>query len=164
MDFGHVTDVTIVTYSGLMFIGGAAGSVAGGIKVVTFAVIVAAVVSSLRLRSQAEAFGREIPQSQLHRALTVAVLGVGLISVTVPILTLTDPQIPVLHLFFDTVSAFGTTGASTGIASDLSLGGKCIFMIAMFVGRLGPVTLALTLAPKEETSVYRFARERVKIG
>ena len=164
MDFGQVKDVTIVTYSGLMFIGGAAGSVAGGIKVVTFAVIVAAVVSSLRLRSQAEAFGREIPQSQLHRALTVAVLGVALISVTVPVLTLTDPQIPFLHLFFDTVSAFGTTGASTGITSDLSLAGKCIFMVAMFVGRLGPVTLALTLAPKEEVSVYRFAKERVKIG
>ena len=166
MDFGQVQDVTKVTYSGLMFIGGAAGSVAGGIKVVTFAVIVAAVVSSLRQRSQAEAFGREIPQSQLHRALTVAVLGVALIAVTVAILTLTEtgPQIQFLNLLFDTVSAFGTTGASTGITSELSLAGKCMFMIAMFVGRLGPVTLALTLAPKEEASVYRFARERVKIG
>ena len=164
MDFGQVQDVTKMTYSGLMFIGGAAGSVAGGIKVVTFAVIVAAVVSSLRQRSQAEAFGREIPQPQLYRALTVALLGVGFIAITVPVLTLTDPDIPFLHLLFDTVSALGTTGASTGTTSGLSLAGKCIFMIAMFVGRLGPVTLALTLVPRDETSVYRFARERVKIG
>ena len=148
----------------LMFIGGAAGSVAGGIKVVTFAIIVAAVVSSLRQRAQAEAFGREIPQPQLYRALAVAVLGLGFIAIAVPILTITDPDVPFLHLLFDTVSALGTTGASTGITPDLSLAGKSMFMIAMFVGRLGPVTLALTLAPREEASVYRYARERVKIG
>ncbi|PKB64854.1 MAG: hypothetical protein BZY80_01625 [SAR202 cluster bacterium Io17-Chloro-G2] len=164
MDFGQVQDVTKVTYSGLMFIGGAAGSVAGGIKVVTFAIIVAAVVSSLRQRAQAEAFGREIPQPQLYRALAVAVLGLGFIAVAVPVLTITDPDVPFLNLVFDTVSALGTTGASTGVTPGLSLAGKCMFMIAMFVGRLGPVTLALTLAPREEASVYRFARERVKIG
>ncbi len=164
MDFAQVHDVTKVTYTGLMFIGGAAGSVAGGIKVVTFAIIVAAVVSSLRQRSQAEAFGREIPQPQLYRALAVAVLGVAFAALVVAVLTITDPDVPFLHLLFDAVSALGTTGASTGTTSDLSLAGKCVFMTAMFVGRLGPVTLALTLAPREEASVYRFARERVKIG
>ena len=164
MEFRDVQDVTKMTYSGLMFIGGAASSVAGGIKVVTFAIIVAAVVSSLRQRSQAEAFGREITQSQLYRAITVAALGMGFIAITVPFLTLTDPDVPFLYLFFDTVSALGTTGASTGITPDLSLAGKIIFMAAMFIGRLGPVTLALTLAPREEASIYRFARERVKIG
>ena len=134
------------------------------ILVVTFAVIVAAVVSSLRGRSHAEAFGREIHQSQLHRALAVAVLGVGIATLLVAILTLTDPDIPFVNLLFDTVSALGTTGASTGIVPDLSLAGKIIFMVAMFVGRLGPVTLALTLVPREEATVYRFVRERVKIG
>ena len=164
MDFAQVQDVTKSTFAGLMFIGGAAGSVAGGIKVVTFAVIVAAVVSSLRQRSRAEAFGREIAQPQIYRALTVALLGLGIIAVIVPILTITEPDVLFLHLLFDTVSALGTTGASTGIVPDLSLAGKCLFMVAMFVGRLGPVTLALALAPGEETSVYRFARERVRIG
>ena len=164
MDFGQVQDVTKTTFAGLMFIGGAAGSVAGGIKVVTFAVIVAAVVSSLRQRSRAEAFGREIAQPQIYRALTVALLGFGFIAISIPVLTITDSEIEFLNLMFDAVSALGTTGATTGIVPDLSLAGKILFMIAMFVGRLGPVTLALVLAPGEETSVYRFARERVKIG
>ena len=164
VDFGQVKEITKLAYAGLMFIGGGAGSVAGGIKVVTFAVIVAAVVSSLRGRSHAEAFGREIHQSQLHRALAVAVLGVAIATLLVAILTLTDPDIPFVNLLFDTVSALGTTGASTGIVPDLSLAGKIIFMVAMFVGRLGPVTLALTLVPREEATVYRFVRERVKIG
>ena len=164
VDFGLVDDFTKVTYPTLMFIGGAAGSVAGGIKVATLAVIIAAVLSSVRGRSEAEAFGREIAHFQVLRAITVAALGVGFLMVVVPTLTVTDPDIPFLDLFFDTVSAFGTTGTSTGIVPDLSLPGKCIFMITMFVGRLGPLTLALALAPQEEASVYRFARERVKIG
>ena len=164
MDFGLVEDVTKMTYSGLMFIGGAAGSVAGGIKVVTFAVIVVAVVSSLRGRSQAEAFGREIPVSQLYRALTVAILGVAIIFVLIAVLNSTEASVPLINLIFDTVSALGTTGASTGIVPDLSLTGKCLFMLAMFVGRMGPVVLALSLAPREDPTVYRFAQERVKIG
>ncbi|MFQ5874765.1 MAG: hypothetical protein ACE5JL_13360, partial [Dehalococcoidia bacterium] len=60
--------------------------------------------------------------------------------------------------------AFGTTGASTGIVPGLSLVGKSLFMVAMFVGRLGPVTLALTLAEGDKESVYRFAKEGVRIG
>ena len=164
VDFGLVDDFTKVTFPTLMFIGGAAGSVAGGIKVATLAVIIAAVVSSLRGRSEAEAFGREIAHFQVLRAITVAALGVGFLMVVMPTLTVTDPDIPFLDLFFDTVSAFGTNGTSTGIVPDLSLPGKCIFMTTMFVGRLGPLILALALAPREEASVYRFARERVKIG
>ena len=164
LDFSQAEDYTKLMYPGLMFIGGAAGSVAGGIKVATIAVIIAAVVSSIRGRAQAEAFGREITHSQVLRALTVAVLGLGLIIVVVPTLTVTEPDVPFLHLLFDTVSAFGTTGASTGIVPDLSLTGKSMFMATMLIGRLGPLTLALALAPREEPAIYRFAQERVKIG
>ena len=164
MDFGEVKDVTKSTFSGLMFIGGAAGSVAGGIKVATFAVLMAAVISSLRGRTRAEAFGREIHQSQLHRALTVAVLGLAIIVVSATVLTTLNPEIPFLDIIFDTVSAFGTTGASTGIIPDMGLVSKILFMVLMFVGRLGPVALALALAPEEGAEVYRFAQESVKIG
>ena len=163
IDFGGASDFTKLTYPALMFIGGATGSVAGGIKVNTFAVIVAAVIATVRGRPQAEAFGREIAQFQVLRALTVGVLGVVFIVIVMPTLTLTDPGIPFLDLLFDTISAFGTNGSSTGIVPDLSVAGKFIFMLAMFIGRLGPLTLALALAPREQT-VYRFAQESVKIG
>ena len=164
IDFSQVEDVTKSTFSGLMFIGGAAGSVAGGIKVGTFAVLMAAVFSSLRGRPHAEAFGREIHQSQLQRALTVAVLGLGFIVVTATILTALEPELEFLDIIFDTVSAFGTTGASTGIIPDTGLAAKVLFMVLMYVGRLGPVALALALAPEDDTEVYRFAQESVKIG
>ena len=165
IDFGQVADVTKMSFTALMYIGGAPGSVAGGIKVTTFALIVAAVLSSLRNRSHAEAFGREIPQPQLHRALAVAVLALGLIFVTVMTLVEIEDDVNFLHLLFDTVSALGTVGATTGIVPQLGLASQSIFMAAMFVGRLGPLVLALAMAPREdEIEAYRFAQEPVRIG
>jgi trk system potassium uptake protein TrkH len=162
-EFGQAEDFTKLTYPALMFIGGASGSVSGGIKVNTFAVIIVAVISSIKGRPQAEAFGREISQQQLLRALTVGVLGLLFIILIMPTLTLTEPGVPFLDLLFDAISAFSTTGLSTGIVPDLSNAGKLIFILAMFVGRLGPLTLALALAPREQT-LYRFVQERVTIG
>ena len=164
VDFGQVDDFTKLTFPMLMFIGGSAGSVAGGIKVVTLAVLIAAVFSSLRGRPEAEAFGRQIYHFQVLRAVTVAALGMGLLAIMIPTLTITDPDIPFVNVLFDVVSAIGTNGTSTGIVPDLSLAGKSIFMIAMFVGRLGPIALALALVSREEATTYRFAQERVRIG
>ena len=164
LDFSASTELTRLFYPFLMFVGGAAGSVAGGIKVATLAVIIAAVISSIRGRPQTEAFGREIPHFQVHRAVSVAVLGVAFIFLVSLALTFTEKDIDFLDLLFDTVSAFGTTGLSTGVPPQLSLVGEILFMITMFAGRLGPLTMALALAPREEASVYRFVQERVKIG
>ena len=164
MDFSSASELTMLFYPFLMFVGGAAGSIAGGIKVATIAVIIAAVISSVRGRAQAEAFGREIPYFQVQRAVSVAVLGMALVLLVSMILTRTEEGITFLRLFFDTVSAFGTTGLSTGVPPELSLAGRILFMITMFLGRLGPLTMALALAPQEESTEYRFVQERVKIG
>ena len=123
-------------------------------------------MSSIRGRLQAEAFGREIPHFQVHRALTVVILGAGLIFIVSLTLTLTEATagFPFLDLLFETVSAFGTAGLSMGVAPLLTLWGKIMLTIVMVVGRLGPLALALALAPKEEATAYRFAQERVRIG
>ncbi len=166
LDFSKTTELTDLFYPFLMFVGGAAGSVAGGIKVATLAVIIAAAISSIKGRLEAEAFGREIPHFQVHRALTVAALGMALVFLMSMALTFTerDTNIPFLSLMFDTVSAFGTTGLSTSVPPLLSDTGQILFMIIMVAGRLGPLTVALALTPSEETTVYRFVQERVKIG
>ena len=168
-DFGAAEDFTKLIFTFLMLIGGASGSVAGGIKINTFMVLLVAVISSIRARREAEAFGREIPQAQVFRALAVAALAMTFIVVTVPILTITEAgalrsgDLKFLDLFFDTVSAFATNGSSTGIVPHLGVLGQLIFVAAMFVGRIGPLTLALTLAPEDKT-LYRYVREPVKIG
>ena len=168
-DFGAAEDFTKLVFTFLMIIGGGAGSVAGGIKVNTFMVVLAAVVSSIRARPQTEAFGREIPHTQVYRALAIGALALSFIMITVPVLTITEAaalrsgELEFLDLFFDTVSAFATNGSSTGIVPQLGTTGQLIFIGAMFVGRIGPLTLALTLAP-QRTVLYRFAEERVRIG
>ena len=166
VNFSDTSDLTKLFFTMLMFIGGAAGSTTGGIKVVTFAVIVAAVISSIKNRTQTEAYGREIPAFQVHRALTVTMLSGGLIFFTAMLLTVTERDLDVafLDMFFDIVSAFATTGLSTGVAPLLSVWGKIMFIIVMVLGRLGPLALALALTPQEEVSAYRFAQERVRIG
>ncbi len=164
IDFGSVEQVTKLFYVGLMFVGGAVGSTAGGIKVNTFAILMAAVFSSIRGRMQAEAFGREIPFWQVHRALSIAFLGLAMTFGITLLLLATEPTTPYIDLLFETISAFATVGLSTGITPELSLAGKALIMLTMFVGKLGPLTLVLILASSEERPLYRFAEERVKIG
>ncbi len=169
VDFGAAEDFTKLVFTFLMLIGGASGSVAGGIKVNTFMVLFVAVIASIRSRPQAEAFGREIPQTQVYRAVAVGALAMAFIVITVPILTITEAdalragELQFLDLFFDTVSAFATNGSSTGIVPQLGTVGQLIFVAAMFVGRIGPLTLAFTLASDNKT-LYRYAQEQVKIG
>ena len=168
-DFGAAEDFTKLVFAFLMLVGGASGSVAGGIKVNTLMVVVFAVISSIRARPQTEAFRREIPQTQVFRALAIGALSLAFIVIIVPVLTITEApalrsgELQFLNLFFDTVSAFATNGSSTGVVPDLSAAGQLLLIGAMLVGRIGPLTLALTLAPQERM-LYRFAQERVKIG
>jgi trk system potassium uptake protein TrkH len=163
VDFGDMEQHTNFFLTGLMFIGGASASTAGGIKVNTFAVLLVASMSSIGGRTRVRAFGREIPQTQVYRALTVLLLGITMVFAVAFFLTITE-GFPFINILFETVSAFGTVGLSTGITSELSQLGRLIIVLAMFLGRVGPLTLALVLAQREQEAPYRFATERVKIG
>jgi trk system potassium uptake protein TrkH len=147
----------------LMFVGGASGSTAGGIKVNTFGMLIATIWSSLRGRDQAGAFGRRFSIQQIHRALTVIIVSLGLIALIVFLLTITE-EYRFLNLVFETFSAFGTVGLSTGITPGLSLAGKIIITFTMFIGRLGPLTLALGLVQRQKTTAYSYPEELIRIG
>ena len=163
LDWSATVHFTQLVYSGLMFVGGSTASVAGGIKVNTVAVILIAARSSALRHAQTEIFRREIGPALVARALLVALLGILFLGLVIPILTYTDPNIPFVALMFETISAFGTNGMSTGASAQLSLAGSIIFMVTMLVGRIGPLTLIMLLAPREDTS-YRYPEEPVRIG
>ena len=163
LDWSAVTDFTLLIYGGLMFVGGSTASVAGGIKVNTVAVLLAAARSAAFRHPRTEIFRREIGPALVARALMIALLSISYLGVVVPILTYTDPHINFEKLMFEAVSAFGTNGMSSGVSADLSLAGSIIFMITMLVGRVGPLTLVMLLAPREEAS-YRYPEEPVRIG
>jgi len=154
----------------LMFVGGASGSAAGGIKVNTAMVLLVAGLASIRGRSRVEVFGREIPYPQLTRALAVVLLALTALFFFIMALAATESSqlsagaFSFTDVMFEATSAFGTTGLSRGITADLSSPGKLVVTLAMYVGRLGPLTIALGLALRERRAVYRLAQEQVRIG
>lgn len=154
---------TIVLLIALMFVGGASGSTAGGIKVNTFAVLIATVFATIRNRSYVEAFHKEIPAEYVQRALTIAFLAVTFVGGISFFLVITE-RFPFDRIVFEVVSAFGTVGLSTGITPDLSGWGKTLIIVTMFVGRIGPLTIALALGQGQRRAVYRYSQERVRIG
>lgn len=147
----------------LMFVGGAAGSTAGGIKVNTFGMLVATIWSTIRGNEHAGVFGREFANQQIHRALALVMLALTFIFIVVFVLTVTE-KFGFLNLLFETVSAFGTVGLSTGITPDLSVAGRLIITAVMFVGRLGPLILVLSLAQRQQPREYRYPQDEVRIG
>ena len=164
INFGATEQQTNFLFSSLMFIGGASGSVAGGIKINTFAVVLVAIMSTLKGRRHASAFGREIPQSQVQRAMVIGSVSTAFVFLIALLLNFSEKEFQFIDLFFEGVSAAGTVGLSTGLTPLISSWGHLILITAMFVGRIGPVTLGLAMAQRLEMDTYRYAQERVTIG
>jgi trk system potassium uptake protein TrkH len=163
LDTRAITESGLWVLIALMFVGGAAGSTAGGIKVQTFSLLFCAILSAVRGRSEVEAFGRRVPNPQVLRAVAVAMLALAVVFVVAFALTLTE-QARFLYLLFEAFSAFGTVGMSTGITPDLTPASRIIVCLTMFAGRLGPLTLVLALAARERRRVYHWPEEAIRIG
>jgi trk system potassium uptake protein TrkH len=163
IDTGAMTESGLFVLIGLMFVGGAAGSTAGGIKVQTFALLFFAILSAVRGGSDVVAFNRRIPTAQMLRVVAVTSLALAFVFIVAFALTLTE-RARFLDLLFEAFSAFGTVGMSTGITSDLNPAGRLIVALSMFAGRLGPLTLVLALAAREQQALLRWPEEGVKIG
>ncbi len=162
-DIGSMAPYALFFTMLLMFIGGASGSTAGGIKVGTFGVVFATMIGAIRGKEHPGAFGREFMESQIYRALAVVMLSVGLLVIVVFFLVIIE-DFEFLPLAFESVSAFGTVGLSTGITPDLSIIGKIVIALTMFAGRLGPLTLIFTMVKAQKVSTYRYPKEIIRIG
>lgn len=157
------SEFTILLIVALMFIGGGSGSTAGGIKVNTFALLSAVTWSFIRGRKQVTALGRPVHEEQVYRALAVTFLSLMFVFAVTLLLSLTEGQ-NLLAELFETVSAFTTTGFSLGLTSALSSAGKLLIIFAMFVGRVGPVTIAFALSQRHRPSREVYAEEAINLG
>ncbi|PZC43394.1 MAG: trk system potassium uptake protein TrkH [Chloroflexi bacterium] len=164
IDYGYARPATDVFMSLLMFIGGATGSVAGGIKVTTFFIIVLSIVAIIRERAHVTAFGREISPVTVRRSYAVTLICLAFIFLCTLCLALTNSHVLIRDLAFESVSAFGTVGLSTGATGELNGLGHMIVAITMFIGRVGPIIVGLRMVPNREASPYRYATEPVTIG
>jgi len=147
----------------LMFIGGSPASAAGGIKTVCLAVLLLGVWSTLHGRSQVEVHGRTISDLTVRRAAVVAVVMMSLVSTVTLLLCFTE-NVSIREALFEAASACGTVGLSTGLTPELSVPGRIVIILAMFTGRLGPLTVLIALAGKVSTSRYSYPPEEVAIG
>ncbi len=148
IDIGLLQDTTLMFMCLYMFIGGSPGGTAGGIKTTAFVMMVMFVRSQLVGNDKLTAFKRTIPMQVFHKAFMVGLLYVILIFVSLFLLTISE-DIAFLPLLFEVVSAIGTVGLSASVTPLLSDFGKIVIMILMFAGRVGPITIILSMVKKK---------------
>jgi Trk-type K+ transport system membrane component len=163
IDYAQANETSLLVTDILMFIGGAPGGTAGGIKVTTFFVLFFAILNEVRGDPSVDVFRREIPNEVVRQALSVALLGVALVvSATLTLLAITDLDLD--RVLFEAVSAFGTVGLSTGITASLPTAAQYVLILLMFTGRLGPITVASALALRQRRKLFRYPQERPVVG
>lgn len=163
IDTGAMHPSALLITDMLMFIGGGSAGTAGGIKVTTFALLAFVIAAEVRGEPSVHVMGRKIGAQVQRQAVTVVLLAVAaVIGGTVAIMLLTPFDLD--DVLFETVSAFGTVGLSTGITADLPDAGQIALVLLMFIGRLGPITLASALALRERGRRYELPEERPIVG
>lgn len=163
IDMGSLTEISLFFTMLLMFIGGAAGSVSGGVKVNTIGVLAATLLSVVNGRENIEAFGRQLARQTVFRAMAVFMLYLGMVGVVVTLLSITE-NFAIDKVLFEAFSALGTVGLSTGITPDLSIAGKIIISIAMIIGRLAPLSFMVFLLHRRQAADISYPHETIRLG
>ncbi|RCW38459.1 potassium uptake TrkH family protein [Halopolyspora algeriensis] len=163
VEVGEMHSATLLVTDILMFIGGGSAGTAGGIKVTTFALLAFVIAAEVRGVSSVHVMGRKLPDGVPRQALTVALLGVGMVIAATLTLLLLSP-FGLDAVLFESISAFGTVGLSTGITAELPDAARLVLVVLMFTGRLGPITLASALALRERGRRYELPEERPIVG
>lgn len=148
------TDAGLLVLIVLMFIGASPGSTGGGIKTSTFFVLFRGILSAAT-NKQEKAFKYSIPGELFRKAAVIALLALAVVITGTWLMIVMDPNVPMIDALFEITSAFGTVGLSTGITPGLSVGSKILSILVMYIGRLGPLTVAsLWYFTKGERAAY----------
>jgi len=163
IDTGALVPASLIITMFLMFIGASPGGTGGGIKTSTFAVISATIWATLKGLKDTVIFKRRIPHETVRRAFTITTLACMLI---IPAILLMEHFTPfnLTQSAFEVFSAFGTVGLSTGITPQLNSIGKLIIITVMFIGRIGPLTMALSLFLQHKEPKVEYPKENISIG
>lgn len=172
VDMAALSGPTLLTLILLMFIGGSPASCAGGVKTTTAFVLFQTVIARLMSKRHPHAFGREIGAESVTRAATLALLSIFLVVlIGGALMFLEAGEMKALSsgglfldLLFETVSAFGTVGLSTGVTPQLSWMGKLLLVAMMYIGRVGPLSMFVALAAPPRRDRVRYPEEPVLVG
>lgn len=163
IDIGAMNLSSLVFMMALMFIGASSGSTGGGIKVTTLAIILLAFWAVVTNRNDVNIFKRRISWELVNKSLSIVVTAIFFIFLIFFLLTFTE-KADMSKLLFETISAFGTVGLSANFTPDLSPFGRILITIMMFIGRLGPLTMAFALLYTRKEAKVRYAEEKILIG
>ncbi|MDX5474377.1 MAG: TrkH family potassium uptake protein [Bacillaceae bacterium] len=146
IDIGSMERSSIIWMLLIMFIGAGSTSTGGGIKLTTFIIIILAVITFVKGKPTITIFRRSIEEKYVFKALAISMISIMFIFVSVFILDITEKNADFLLILFEVISAFGTVGLSMGLTGDLTSVGKGVIIFIMFLGKIGPLTLAYTLS------------------
>lgn len=163
VDLSKIKDSTALMLMGLMFVGGSPGSTAGGIKTTTLGVLFISTHAVVRGEREPVVFGRHIGMDVVRKALAIFLVSITIILSVSFILTITESA-RLVDILYETVSALATVGASKGITADLSDVGKILITFCMYLGRLGPMTMAFAFGMKDKKSLIRYPESFISIG
>jgi len=164
VDFSLLGTPILIIMVFLMFIGGSSGSTAGGIKTSSFTVIFSAIIATVTGKKMVTMGRRTISQELIYKAFAVFIFSASFIFINVVILSIAEPNIPIIRLVFEEVSAFATVGLTTGITANLSDLSKMVLIISMFVGRVGVLSLAFSLSVPTRSNAYKYPNSHIMIG
>ena len=159
----QIHDTSVIFLSVLMVIGGSPGSTAGGLKTTTFGVLVLSTISIFKQEDEVKIFNKHIDSKTIRKALAIIMVYLGLIFLVIFILSLSE-NFKVLDISYEVASAFGTVGASRGITGDFSKIGKILITLSMYLGRIGPMTMAYSIGLKSKTKYIRYPEANISIG
>ena len=147
----------------LMFIGAAPGSTGGGIKITTFTIVLFAIITYMKSSDEVNILKRKVNPAVVRKSLSIFFVALALVFLTTFVLLLSDAG-TFKECIFEAVSAFGTVGLSTGITPSLPLAGKIMITITMFVGRVSPLALALSLSQLAAKKPYSYPEGKIAVG
>ncbi len=171
LSIGDMANETLFLLILFMFVGASPGSCGGGIKTTTFSTLTVLGISRFMGQKRPQLFNRSIPEKSIRKAVSVVLISTFVVSTGIMILLMTElgstshiqSRGKFLEIFFEVISAFGTVGLSTGVTGTLSTIGKLIITLIMFIGRLGPLLIAVAVSRPARLNYY-YAEENIMIG
>lgn len=163
VNLSKIKESTALLLICLMFIGGSPGSTAGGIKTTTFGVLVIATISVIKKEKEPIIFKRSISDQSIKKALSIFLISLAIVILVSFVISVTD-GFRFIDILYETVSALATVGASRGITESLSNIGKVLIGLCMYLGRIGPMTMAFAFGLKAEDKMIKYPEGMISLG
>lgn len=154
---------TVIICLMLMFIGGSSIGTAGGIKITTFILLVLSTRATVKGQEHVVVFGRTIPRKTVQKALAVTCVSFLILCIAIIVMSIAEPA-PLLDIAFETTSAIGTVGLSRDITPLLHSSGKIIIICCMYLGRIGPISLAILFSSRAKRTLIQHPDENIMVG